>query len=220
MLKTIFETFNKYLTSFQRKPVKTTTTSFNYEHFIKSMKKQNKGLMSKKQYLAISKRLNEVSPCNLLVFGLGDDSYLWSKINQGGVTFFLEDSVDWINKINDGSLVVKQVKYKTEISKDFEIGFDDEKLKLDLPREVQDLEYDFIIIDAPLGHQPPRPYKGPGRMSSIYTASKLLKPNGIAVIDDMGRTVEEKYSFHYFGEKNLVQLVQKKVGIFELNDND
>lgn len=220
MLKTIFESFNTYLTPFERKPVKTKITSFDYEYFIKNMKKQNKGLMSKKQYLAISKRLSEVSPCNLLVFGLGEDSYLWNNINHGGVTFFLEDSADWIEKMNDGSLVVKQVKYNTEISKHFEIGFEDQRLKLDLPEEVNELKYDFIIVDAPLGHQPPRPFKGPGRMSSIYTASQLLKVGGTVVVDDMGRPVEKKYAMHYFGKKNLVQMVQKKVGIFELKDND
>lgn len=217
MLKIIFDFSKKYLMCSPQKSVECSNGPFNYECFIQNMKKQNKGLMSKKQYLAVAKKLNEASPCKLLVFGLGEDSYLWNKINDGGVTFFLEDSADWINKINDGSLMVRQIRYKTEVSMHLEVGFDEEKLKLDLPDEVQDLEYDFIIVDAPLGHQPPRPYKGPGRMSSIYTASKLLKVGGTVVIDDMGRPVEEKYAFHYFGKRNLVQLVQKKVGIFEWN---
>lgn len=217
MLKTIFNYSKKYLFCSPQKSIETPNGAFNYECFIHNMKKNNKGLMSKEQYLAVAKKLDEASPCNLLVFGLGEDSYLWNKINDKGVTFFLEDSADWISKINDGSLMVRQIEYNTEVSMHLEIGFDEEKLKLNLPDEVQDLEYDFIIVDAPLGHQPPRPYKGPGRMSSIYTASKLLKIGGTAVIDDMGRPVEEKYALHYFGERNLVQLVQKKVGIFELN---
>ena len=202
MLKIIFDFSKKYLKSSSQKPVETSNGPFNYVDFIQNMKKQNKGLMSKKQYLAVAKKLSEASPCNLLVFGLGEDSYLWNEINNGGVTFFLEDSADWISKINDGSLMVRHIKYNTEVSKHLEMGFDEEKLELDLPDEVQNLEYDFIIVDAPLGHQPPRPYKGPGRMSSIYTASKLLKFGGTAVIDDMGRPVEEKYAFHYFGKRN------------------
>ena len=130
--------------------------------------------MSKKQYIEIAKMLKRVAPCNLLVFGLGEDSYLWSQINKGGQTYFLEDSLDWINKINDGSLQVKHVKYTTKIEEHREIGFDNKKLDIVLPEEVSNLQYDFVIVDAPLGHQPPRPFKGPGRMSSIYTASKLL----------------------------------------------
>lgn len=217
MLKTIYDFFKTYIKSTPKKPIETSNGSFDYVDFIHQMKKQKKGLMSKKQYLAISRKLIHASPCNLLVFGLGEDSYLWDKINNDGVTIFLEDSAEWIAKTNDGSLTVKQVKYNTEISEYPEIGFNEEKLKLDLPDEVRNLDYDFIIVDAPLGHQPPRPYKGPGRMSSIYTASKLLKFGGTAVVDDMGRMVEEMYAFHYFGKKNLVQLIEKKVGIFEVN---
>jgi hypothetical protein len=218
MLKTICDHLKAYIKPISQKSIESSNGSFDYVDFILQMKKQKKGLMSKKQYLEISRKLIDASPCNLLVFGLGEDSYLWDKINNGGVTIFLEDSVEWIAKTNDGTLTVKQVKYHTDISEHHKIGFNEEKLKMDLPEEVRNLDYDFIIVDAPLGHQPPRPYKGPGRMSSIYTASKLLKFGGTAVVDDMGRKVEEVYAFHYFGKKNLVQLIEKKVGIFEINN--
>ncbi len=188
---------------------------FNYKDFIKNMKKKNKGLMSKNQYLAIAKELNNLSPCNLLVFGLGDDSYLWNSINKGGVTIFLEDNIEWINSMNDGSLKVEHVTYKTLIENQKDIGFIPEKLELPLSDEVLNYKYDFIIVDAPLGHQPPRPLKGPGRMSSIFMASKLIKKNGIAVIDDMGRPIERRYAFHFFGQENLIKFIENKVGIFK-----
>ena len=193
---------------------------FDYVKFINNMKKQKKGLMSKKQYLAIAKKLSESSPCNLLVFGLGDDSYLWSKINNEGVTIFLEDSKEWITSINDVTLDVEHVVYKTLIENQKEIGYNAEKLELSLPNRVSNLMYDFIIVDAPLGHQPPRPFKGPGRMSSIYMSFKLLKKGGIVVIDDMGRPIEKQYAFHYFGEENLVDFIEKKVGIFQSIDKN
>ena len=188
---------------------------FNYKDFIKNMKKKNKGLMSKNQYLAIAKELNNLSPCNLLVFGLGEDSYLWNSINKGGVTIFLEDNIEWINSMNDGSLKVEHVTYKTSIENQKDIGFIPEKLELPLSDEVLNYKYDFIIVDAPLGHQPPRPLKGPGRMSSIFMASKLIKKNGIAVIDDMGRPIERQYAFHFFGQENLIKFIENKVGIFK-----
>ena len=84
-----------------------------------------------------------------------------------------------------------------------------------LSDEVLNYKYDFIIVDAPLGHQPPRPLKGPGRMSSIFMASKLIKKNGIAVIDDMGRPIERQYAFHFFGQENLIKFIENKVGIFK-----
>jgi len=187
---------------------------FNYKQFINLMKKQNKGLMSKKQYLKISEELSKVSPCNLLVFGLGEDSYLWDNINKSGSTIFLEDSKEWIDTVNDGSLVIEHIQYSTSVDKHKEIGFDEQKLRLTLPESVLNKKYDFIIVDAPLGHQPPRPFKGPGRMSSIFMASQLLKNGGIVVVDDMGREVEKTYAYHYFGEKNLKMFIENKVGIF------
>ncbi len=193
---------------------------FDYVTFIKNMKKQKKGLMSKKQYLRIAKRLSEISPCNLLVFGLGDDSYLWSKINNKGKTIFLEDSKDWIASVNDGTLDVEHVVYQTSVENQKDIGFIPEKLEFSIPNRVSDLTYDFIIVDAPLGHQPPRPFKGPGRMSSIYMAFKLLKKGGVVVIDDMGRPIEKQYAFHYFKEENLIDFIEKKVGIFQNPDKN
>ena len=193
---------------------------FDYVTFIKNMKKQKKGLMSKKQYLRIAKRLSEISPCNLLVFGLGDDSYLWSKINNKGKTIFLEDSKDWIASVNDGTLDVEHVVYQTSVENQKDIGFIPEKLEFSIPNRVSDLTYDFIIVDAPLGHQPPRPFKGPGRMSSIYLAFKLLKKGGVVVIDDMGRPIEKQYAFHYFKEENLIDFIEKKVGIFQNPDKN
>lgn len=193
----------------------TNTNAFDYGKFINIMKKQKKGLMSKKQYLTIAKKLSQSSPCNLLVFGLGEDSYLWNEINKNGTTIFLEDSQEWIDSVNDGTLDVEHVMYTTSVKQQKEIGYNKEKLKLSLPKRVSELKYDFIIVDAPLGHQPPRPYKGPGRMSSIYTACSLLKEGGIAVIDDMGRPIERQYAFHYFGEENLITFIEKKVGIFK-----
>ena len=200
--------------------IKKNPNIFDYVKFINNMKKQKKGLMSKKQYLTIAKKLSESSPCNLLVFGLGEDSYLWSKINNNGITIFLEDSIEWITSINDGTLDVEHVIYQTLVENQKEIGYDIEKLEILLPNRVTDLAYDFIIVDAPLGHQPPRPFKGPGRMSSIYMAFKLLKRGGVVVIDDMGRPIEKQYAFHYFGEENLVDFIEKKVGIFQSIDKN
>ena len=175
--------------------------------------------MSKKQYLTIAKKLSEASPCNLLVFGLGEDSYLWKKINTNGTTIFLEDSKQWINSVNDGTLDVEHVIYTTSIKEQKNIGYNKKKLKLPIPKRVSKIKYDFIIVDAPLGHQPPRPYKGPGRMSSIYTAYNLLKEGGTAVIDDMGRPIEKQYALHYFREENLISFIEKKVGIFKKSNS-
>ena len=46
-----------------------------------------------------AKILEEKSPCNFLVFGLGHDSLMWSALNHGGRTVFLEEDEAWIVQI-------------------------------------------------------------------------------------------------------------------------
>jgi len=199
------------------------------------------GLMSRVQYEEIAKELESRCPCNLLVFGLGEDSYLWQNLNINGLTVFLENDNDWISKvlneeyeecsyfsssgpekenIQNNNLKIHLIEYKTKVQ-DYElIKFDEKKLKIELPTEVTQVLWDFIIVDAPVGHQLPRPYKGPGRMSSIFSASSLIKEDGIVVIDDFNREVERIYSTHYFGEENLFKVVEEKVAFFKNKKNE
>lgn len=186
----------------------------DYRQRVEDLKQRGQGLMSREQYLAIAEALSERSPCQLLIFGLGEDSPLWQDINRGGTTVFLEDDADWTRKINDGSLEVFKVTYHTKVEDYASIGFEPERLRIRLPAQVENRLWDFVIVDGPLGHNPPRPFKGPGRMSSIYHAYELLRDGGLAVIDDMGRRVERLYAFHYFGEQNMIALIQNKLGLF------
>jgi len=182
---------------------------------INKLKKEGKGLMSTEQYLKVGQTLELFSPCNFLVFGLGHDAYVWDEINENGRTAFLEDDSDWITKFDDSALEIYEVNYSTRVEQHEEIGFNIDRLKMELPESITNTSWDIIFVDGPLGHNPPRPYKGPGRMQSIYTAHRLLKDDGICIIDDMGRLVERKYSTHFFGKENLFDLVQDKVGIFK-----
>lgn len=194
-----------------------------YQNFITNlteMKTKNIGLMTKEQYMNIGYLLSALEPVNLLVFGLGGDAYLWNDLNSGGKTVFLEDDEEWISKFTDSNLDIVNVKYKTFVGDHEKINFDHEKLTMQLPNRISDKKWDFVIVDAPLGHGPPgRPYKGPGRMQSIHTAYQLLKEGGICVVDDMKRLVEQKYAFHYFGKENLLNVVENKVAIFKKKEN-
>jgi len=190
----------------------------DYVEYINRMKREKKGLMTKQQYDEVANELSELVPCNLLVFGLGHDSYLWNLMNEGGNTIFLEDNEEWIKEISDDTLKVFRVEYHTKVEDWEKINFDESQLQLDLPDSVENVSWDFVIIDAPLGHSPPRPYKGPGRMSTIYNGYRLLKNGGIGVVDDMGRAVEREYAYHYFGKSNLKKMIQHKVGVFKKNE--
>jgi hypothetical protein len=194
-----------------------------YQAFIedlKAMKEKNKGLMSEAQYTNVGYIMSAIAPCNLLVFGLGDDSFLWDKLNHGGKTVFLEDDKEWIENFKNSNLSITPVEYTTFVGDHEKIKFDSLQLEMNLPDTITSKKWDMIIVDAPLGHGPPgRPYKGPGRMQSIYTAHKLLKDGGICVIDDMKRLVEQKYGIHYFGYENILNVIENKVGIFKKKIN-
>jgi glucuronoxylan 4-O-methyltransferase len=187
----------------------------NFKNLIVDLKSSGKGLMSEAQYMNVGYVVDILSPCNFLIFGLGEDASVWSKINQGGRTVFLEDDKAWIEKFEDRGLEIYDVHYDSQSQNHELFGFDETKLKMDLPKEVANTKWDVVFVDGPLGHNPPRPFKGPGRMKSIYAAYTLLKENGICVVDDLGRLIEKKYSFHFFGEHNLYNVIEDKVGIFK-----
>lgn len=168
-----------------------------------------KGLMTRNQYIEIYKIIKSKSPCNLLIFGLGEDSYLWNDINNNGNTIFLENIEEWAKRFND--LEVINVNYKTTVL-DFPNNLNETNLLLELPDKVTKLVWDIVIIDSPVGHNPPcvncnlcsinNP--APGRMSSIYTASKLINENSIIIIDDTDRIIEKTCSSLYFKNKSVI----------------
>jgi uncharacterized protein (TIGR01627 family) len=188
----------------------------NFAQSLKKMKSEGKGLMSEHQYMNIGYIMTALTPCNILIFGLGEDSYLWNSLNNGGRTVFIEDNKEWISKFDNSGLEIINITYSTFVGDHEKINFNSEYLDLKLPDDIESIEWDMIIVDAPLGHGPPgRPYKGPGRMQSIFKAYQLLKDGGICVIDDMKRLVEQRYALHYFGQENLINVIEGKVAIFK-----
>ena len=183
-------------------------------NLILKFKASGKGLMSQGQYLSTAREINKTQPGNLLIFGLGEDANIWKQINNKGRTVFLEDDEDWIERFADQDLEIYDVVYNTKSEDHEDIKFDPKQLKMDLPEEIQNTTWDTILVDGPLGHNPPRPYRGPGRMKSIYTAHSLLKTGGTCIVDDMGRLIESKYSFHFFGKDNMYNLIDNKIGFF------
>lgn len=190
----------------------------NYSEFINKMtqmKKSGKGLMSEQQYASIGYLVKLFEPCNLLVFGLGHDSLLWKDLNKGR-TVFIEDDKEWIDQFKNFNLDIRHVQYTTEAKDHEKIQFNNKLLEIEFDKDIEKEVWDIIIVDAPLGHGPPgREYKGPGRMQSIYNAHRLLKPGGICVVDDMKRLIEQKYSLNYFGESNIMNVVEDKVCFFK-----
>lgn len=162
--------------------------------------------------------LEKKSPCNLLVFGLGNDSLMWSSLNYGGRTVFLEEDEKWmeISKRDLPSMEAYHVVYNTRVSQATElihVGKDEDckiaedprlsKCRLSIknfPNEVYETEWDLIMVDAPTGFRP----ELPGRMSAIYTAGLMARNRKQGETDvfvhDVDRWVEDKFSMVFLCE--------------------
>ena len=166
------------------------------------------GLMTAKQYELIYKIIKQKSSCNVLVFGLGEDSYLWKSANKEGKTIFIENIKSWADRFSD--LDIEIVNYKTTVL-DYPNNLNERKLLLDLPEYIKNIKWDIIIIDSPVGHNPPciegqcklcsPTNPAPGRMSSIFTASKLVHKNSIIIIDDINREIE----LHFISDNQVIK---------------
>lgn len=170
--------------------------------------------------------LGRLSPCNMLVFGLGHDSLLWATLNHGGRTIFLEEDEEWIAKMREKHPELEShfVEYpadtmvtdaydllKYAVSEPEcgprgreELEFSRCKLALrNLPAEIYSREWDAIMIDAPRGYFP----EAPGRMHAIYTSAVLAfssaRPTHVFV-HDVNRSVEDIYSHTFLCTHNLV----------------
>jgi hypothetical protein len=150
------------------------------------------------------------APCNLLIFGLGNDSVFWSRLNRGGVTIFLEDNLHWFQKITKKSknLTAFLVNYHTKRS-DWQMLLESPSLlDMPLPNNVEKEKWDIILVDAPEGVSD----QSPGRMKSIYLSSRLVKDAGDIFIHDCQRKVEDIYSNKFIKKENLAREIQSPGG--------
>ncbi|KAL1542785.1 glucuronoxylan 4-O-methyltransferase [Salvia divinorum] len=169
------------------------------------------------------KVLENKSPCNFLVFGLGHDSLMWTALNHGGRTVFLEEDKEWIAQIKAQipSLEAHHVSYDTKVaqagelleaasSEECRVVSDPRSSKCRLalsnfPSEIYDVEWDLIMVDAPTGY-----FEGaPGRMGAIYTAGLMARNRESGESDvfvhDVDRVVEDRFSKALLCEGYLVE---------------
>jgi uncharacterized protein (TIGR01627 family) len=179
---------------------------------MKSVKLQ--WIKRERQRLGIQMHANELffiarairPPVNFLIFGMGNDSLFWFKLNQRGRTVFVEDQEEWFRKIRGENpfLEAYLVSYGTSLSEAMELIECPGRLAMDLPPHIRKAEWDVILIDGPAG------YAGntPGRMKSIYESSRLVKPGGSVFVHDQEREVERAYGDRYLLKTNVVAEVK------------
>lgn len=167
-------------------------------------------ILTAEEILEIKKTIKE--PCNFLIFGLGKDSIFWHNANKSGNTIFIEDTDSWINliKVKYPEIKAHKVVYGTKREEWRTLLKRPELLELDLPEEIKSVKWDIVLVDGPQGFS----NNTPGRMKSIYMASKLTKNEGLVFVHDMDREVEQEYCKEYLLEKN--RILSGKLSCFKM----
>ncbi|XWS55339.1 hypothetical protein CRYUN_Cryun10bG0166400 [Craigia yunnanensis] len=168
-----------------------------------------------KEISVTAKILEKKSPCNFLVFGLGHDSLMWSSLNYGGRTVFLEEDEAWIEQIRRRFPMLESyhVTYDSKVNQAenlMDVGrgpectaVGDPKYSMcqlalkGLPNEIYEMKWDLIMVDAPTGYYE----EAPGRMTAIYTAGMMARNREEGETDvfvhDVNRVIEDKFSMAF-----------------------
>lgn len=174
------------------------------------MRKLNEIQLSTIQLKVICATIKRKTPCKLLVFGLGNDSFFWSSLNRNGITVFLEDDTEWFQKIIKKSKNIKAflVSYNTQ-RKDWKTMLENKSLlEMTLPNDLGKEAWDVILVDAPAGWND----ESPGRMKSIFLSSKLIRNSGDIFVHDCDREVEDIYCDKFLQKENLRLEIKAPIG--------
>ena len=173
--------------------------------------KDNGVCLSENEAKCVIDTIKSIDDSDLLVFGVGNDSRLWIDANDGE-TLFIEDSLEWSNKIKEKNPDIKIVnfEYPRRIREWKTLLEDESQLDIPVPDVVSGKKWDIIFVDAPLGNLKPKKrgkkrVDPPGRMYSIYMAFKLVKDGGYVLVHDCCRKIEIAFSDKFLKEKNLVE---------------
>jgi hypothetical protein len=149
--------------------------------------------------------------CNLLVFGLGNDSPFWHNLNIQGYTLFVENNKEWMERVLPTNPFLKAifcdyapVTVRRSLASPISI-----LRRARPPEQLLERQWHVIIIDAPNGNRPHQP----GRALPIAWAAQLAKPETHIFLDDYNRDVERSFANFLLintGRRNYVVLDPKE----------
>jgi len=180
-------------------------------HFIRDeLRAKPRIQFTEAEALLVGSAVRQFSKCRFLVFGVGHDSTMWSRINSRGTTVFLEHNPDWIGNVRqtDPSLDIRPVEYTTRITQWRKILDQPDSLTMDLPPEIRETRWDVVLVDAPNGFIMADEYPGfgpiHGRMQSLLEAHRLIAPGGYVFVHDAEREVEAACCDRFFKSRTEV----------------
>jgi hypothetical protein len=154
-------------------------------HLLRSI---NQIQLNQAELSAVIGAIRSLPRCNFLVFGVGRDSVLWMAANRVGRTAFLEDSPEWQDVIQRSlpAAEIHTVEYITTVRDYRRWLFRLNDLGMTLPDVIRNQKWDVILVDAPAGWRDDKP----GRMQSIFEASRLVSLGGHIFVHDCDREAE------------------------------
>lgn len=186
---------------------------------VQGLFKANPGQMSIEQYVEIADELRKMRPCNLLVWGAGNDIWLWAAANIQGQIAILESDRQWLKtfagKLGE-SVHLLSVSFKQKVAKSADLLEHPAKVDLlvDVPSTVSETAWDIVLVDGPAGNS----LDSPGRMESLYTSRVLIanivrrwQKNVTLYIHDASRDVERTWADALFGTTYTETYGQRKI---------
>ena len=191
-------------------PRSDTKLPVQYQQCIAELVDRNPYQLSIKEYELVAKTLYEKGYCNMLVFGVGRDSFLWMELNPGGKTVFLEDQEFWLQHVVEQlpKIQAYQVNYHTKRFQWRHFLNNPRALLMTLPEKILNTRWDIILVDGPTGCD----NTTPGRMQSIYMAALLAhqkNSHADVFIHDCDREVEAAYSNKFFRDDYLKTTIDR-----------
>ncbi|KAE8726038.1 Glucuronoxylan 4-O-methyltransferase 1 [Hibiscus syriacus] len=150
---------------------------------------------TQKEISVMAKILEKKSPCNFLIFGLGHDSLMWSSLNFGRRTVFLEEDEAWID----------QIRRRFPMLESYHVTYDSKVNQADNLMDVCRGSECAAIVDPKYSIRPDRNHEdAPGRMNAIYTAGMMArnkeKGETDVFVNDVNRAIEDKLSMAFLSE--------------------
>jgi len=163
-------------------------------------------ILNRSEIQCITRAVRAHGPCNLLVFGVGNDSGYWDATNgrrgTRGHTLFVEDNPAWAQWAvrRWPHLNVARVAYGTIRSQWREyLAHPSARRALDVPAVLRERPWDVVLVDAPEGWGD----ETPGRMQSIDMAARVAAPGADVFVHDCDREVERACVDAFLGTTDL-----------------
>ena len=145
-----------------------------------ALTKRNPGQMTYAEYVAVGHAIQAVAPGQVVIFGAGRDSALWTRINEGGQTILFEDDARWMPKVGEAH----QVRYANGGVSGIPDSFE------------QGRNASLVLVDGPKGYRT----TDPGRSASIRIAAVARALSGcVVIVHDCHRDIEQSLCLSHLG---------------------